>query len=202
MLTDSAGAFSLMPPGPGEYFLLGERFGYAETRSPLFALGVVGRARIELSLVPEPIGLKGLEVSVGERAAEELAALGLSTAELGNRWIDRREIEAIHVKRDMGTIIERVAVPGMRVVRPENLVGGSDDLGLCISLDRARTGDGKSTCALIVMNGIPLNGLQAFDIDPESIESIAILTPLEAIFYYGTMGRTGAVLFWTQRGGS
>lgn len=52
------------------------------------------------------------------------------------------------------------------------------------------------------MNGVPLNGLQAFDVDPESIESIAVLMPNEAVTYYGTMGGSGAVLFWTQRGGS
>lgn len=200
-VSDATGQFRLTPPEAGEYFLLVNGFGYTETRSPLLALGVEGTAPIDLMIAPEPIGLEGIEVSVEEMAAEELNAFGLSPRDLGNRWIDRSRIEAIPVKRDMGTILERTAIANTRIIRPENLTPGSDHMGLCVALTRARTGGGQGTCALIVLNGVPIGGPQALDIDPETIESIAVLQPAEATLYYGTRGGTGAVLVWTRRGG-
>ncbi len=199
-LTDSAGRFSLRPPEAGEYFVHAEAFGYNETQSPLLALTTEGTAPIDLMLVAAPIGLEGIEVSVEELAAEELAAFGISPRELGNRWIDRRKIDAIPVKRDMGTILERSTIPNTRIIRPENLTTGSDNLGLCVALTRARTGEGRGTCALVVLNGVPISGVQALEIDPETIESMAVLQPFEATTYYGTQGGAGAVLVWTRRG--
>ena len=199
-LSDSAGRFVVEPPEPGEYLLVTERFGYYETRSPLLALGTEGRAPLDLMVTPEPIGLEGLEVSVEERAAEELQSMGLSVNSLGNRWIDREKIEAIPVKRDMGSILERTAQAGLRVNRPENLTMGSDDIGLCVAILRVRTADGGGRCALVVLDGVPITGPGALDIDPDAIESIAILEPIEASTYFGTLGGGGAVLVWTRRG--
>ncbi len=52
-----------------------------------------------------------------------------------------------------------------------------------------------------MLNGVPIPGLQALDVDPETIESMAVLNPTEATVYYGTLGGAGAVLVWTRRGG-
>ena len=201
VLADSAGRFRIVPPEAGEYYLLAERFGYFETRSPLIAFGTEGRAAIDLLMVPRPVGLEGLEVSVEELAAQELGQLGLTPAQLGNRWIGREEIDAIAVKRDMGVILERTAQAGIQIIRPENLTIGSDNLGLCVSLQRARTAGGGGRCALIVLDGIPISPVQALDIDPSSIQSIAILDPIQASTFSGTVGGSGAVLVWTRRGG-
>ncbi|MDH3272076.1 MAG: carboxypeptidase-like regulatory domain-containing protein [Gemmatimonadota bacterium] len=198
-LADSLGRFQIGPPEAGEYLVVAERFGYFETRSPLIALGMEGEASLELMMIPEPIGLEGLEVSVEERASQELQQLGLTPSRLGNRWIDKTRIEEIPVKIDMGAILERTAQASLRVIRPENLTLGSDPIGLCISLQRARTGDGRGTCSLIVLNGVPISGEGALDIDPNAIESIAILEPIEASTFYGTAGGSGAVLVWTRR---
>ncbi len=198
-LSDSVGRFILAPPQAGEYLLVTERFGYLETRSPLIALGMEGEAALDLMISPEPIGLEGLEVSVEEQASEELELMGFSPTSLGNRWINSEDIDAIPMKRDMGSILERTAQIGMQIVRPENLTPGSDNMGLCVSLQRART-QGRGTCALVVLNGIPISGVQAMDIDPTAIESIAILEPIQAATFYGTIGGSGAVLVWTRRG--
>lgn len=199
-LTDSAGRFTIEPPEAGPFYVRAQGFGYFETRSPLIALTTGGQAALELMMVPEPIGLEGLEVSVEEQATRELAQMGLSRRELGNRWIDRDEIDAIPVKRDMGVVIERAGQASLRVLRPENLAPGSDDMGLCISQQRARTGAGAGRCSLVVLDGVPISGVAALDIDPSSIESIAILDPIQASTFYGTLGGSGAVLVWTRRG--
>lgn len=199
VLADSAGRFVLTPPEAGEFVLVAQRFGYIDTRSPLLALVTSGQAPLELLMAPEPLGLEGLEVSVEELAAEELTRMGLSPRQLGNRWISRDRIDDIPVKRDVGVIIERAGPSGLRVIRPENQTMGGDDMGLCISLNRA-TRMGRGSCALNVLDGVPISGPQALNIDPEAVESIAILDPIEAAFQYGTIGGNGAVLFWTRRG--
>lgn len=193
VLSDSAGRFVLTPPEPGEYSFVTERFGYLETVSPLFALGTEGRTTLELMVIPEPLGLEGVEVSVEDQAAEELRLFGLTPTTLGNRWIDRSRIEAIQVKRDMGTILELTGQAGLRVVRDPTM-------GLCISQIRA-TRMGVSYCSLIIFNGVPMGGQQALSIDPDAIEGIAILPPMEASTFYGTAGGSGAILVWTARGG-
>ena len=200
VLSDSVGRFVLAPPEAGEYVLVTERFGYLETRSPLLALSMEGEAPLELMIIPEPIGLEGLEISVEERAAEELDLMGLSPNSLGNRWINRDEIDAIPIKRDMGVILERRAPAGMQIIRPQNLTPGSDNIGLCVAQQRARTATGQGTCSLVVLDGVPISGVQALDIDPDAIESIAILSPIQAVTFYGTLGGSGAVLVWTRRG--
>lgn len=199
-LSDSEGRFVLTPPEAGEYLLVTDRFGYLETRSPLLSLTTEGEAPLDLMVAPEPIGLEGLEISVEERASEELDRMGLSVNELGNRWIDKEQIDAIPVKRDVGTILERTAQAGLRIARPENLTMGSDDIGLCVSFLRVRRANGGGTCALVVLNGVPMSGTGALDIDPYSVESIALLEPTEASVQYGTLAGGGAVLIWTTRG--
>lgn len=200
VLSDSAGTFVIRPPEAGEYVLVTDRFGYVETRTPLLDLGTEGRASLDLMVTPAPIGLEGLEVSVEERAAEELRHLGLSIGALGNRWIDKDRIDAIPVKRDVGAILERTAQAGLRISRPENLTMGSPDIGLCVAFLRVRRADGGGSCALVVLNGVPLTGPGALDIDPEAVEGIAILEPMEATVQYGTLAGGGAVLVWTSRG--
>jgi hypothetical protein len=199
VLTDVAGRFTLAPPTAGEYRLLASGLGYFETESPLLALGIDGRASIDLTLVPEPIGLEGLEVSVEESASEMLWEFGLTPATLGSRWIDRAAIDAISAKRDVGTIVELSSVPGTRVVRTENVWRG-DDLGLCIGMARARMADGHDQCALILLDGVPVTRQRALGVDPDSIESIAILLPREAATFFGTLGGGGVVMIWTRRG--
>lgn len=195
-LTDSSGHFVVVPPEAGEYTLVTRRFGYLETVSPLIALGTEGEATLELMVEPEPLGLDGFEVSVEDEAADELRLFGLSPVQLGNRWIDRERIDAVPVKRDMGSILEHAGPAGLRIVRPEN---GSSDLGLCIAQIRA-TRMGAMYCSLIIFNGVPMKGPEALGIDPDAIEGIAVLTPLEASTFYGTAGGAGAVLVWTRRG--
>jgi hypothetical protein len=158
-----------------------------------------GEAPLELMILPAPIGLEGLDISVEEQATQELDLIGVTPRQLGNRWISRERIDRIPVKLDMGVILERTAQVNLQIIRPENLTPGSDDMGLCISNGRARR-MGSGTCALIVLDGVPISGVQAMDINPDAIESIAVLSPVEASTFYGTMGGTGAVLVWTRRG--
>lgn len=200
-IADSLGRFRLTPPEDGEYIMEAVRLGYVTARTPLLALHRGGTAPLELTMVPRPIGLEGLEVSVEARANELLRQIGLSEATLGRRWIPPQKIESIEMKRDLGSIVEWNQVPGTFVVRDENTTSGSDRMGLCVTMQRTNSAEAVRRCALVVLNGSLISREQAIMIDPESIEAMAILVPREAATLYGSMGGVGAVLIWTKRGG-
>lgn len=202
VLADSVGRFLLAPPVEGEYYIRATRLGYQPFLTPLLALGAEGTAPLELAMVPEPIGLTGFEVIVEAEAEAFLQNFGLTPAALGNRWIDRADIEAVQLKQDPAAVISWQNIPGIYVPRPENLLPGSADIGLCVSFTRGRMGSGANTCALNVVDGVAVPGRVAFGIDPETIAGIAILPPLEATTFYGPLGAGGAVLIWTRRGGA
>lgn len=204
VLADGEGRFVLAPPAPGEFYLQATRLGYAPTRSPLLALGTEGSAHLELMMRPLPIGLEGFEVEVdaAEEAAEELRLAGVEPRALGPRWIGADAIAAVPIKRDVGTVLEHQAIGGARVIRPENQRPGTDPrMGLCVSMARARTGSGRGTCVLIVLDGVAIRGDAALTVDPESVAAMALLTPAEATLLYGTRAGAGALLIWTKRGG-
>lgn len=196
-LTDSVGRFLLRPPEAGEYYLTADRLGYAAARSPLLALTTEGRAALELVVEPEPIGLEGFEVSVEAEAHEYLKQFGLTEPDLGKRWIDRRDIEAVAIRPEIGSIIEWQNIPGVTVRLPEDYFPREETF--CVSLQRARMGSGSDTCAMVVLNGVPVPSEVVLSLDPEMVEAMAVLLPTETTLYYGTQGATGAVLVWTRR---
>jgi hypothetical protein len=201
-LADSVGRFVLTPPQSGEYYIRATRIGYQPFVTPLLALSDEGSAPLELAMMAQPIGLDGFEVSVEAEAEEFLGNFGLTPASLGNRWIDRADIDAIALKQDPAAVISWQNIPGIYVPRPENLAPGSADIGLCVSFQKGRGSAGTNSCALNVLDGVAVQGRVAMAVDPETIEGIAILPPVEATTFYGTMGAGGAVVIWTRRGGA
>jgi len=197
-LADSLGRFAIAPPKDGTYVLEAVRLGYETTRSPLFAMHVGGDpVPVDLMMTPVPLGLKGLEVTVEQRAEELLAPMGLSPAQLGNRWIDRDFIESVQVTSDIGSAIRWKGVPGAYVINGDNAPGGQPVF--CVELQRGRT-SGGNRCALLVLNGAVVSQEQIALMDPDGFEAVAVLEPTEATTFYGTQGGGGAILMWTKRG--
>lgn len=63
-MADSLGRYFLTVPDSGEYFIVGERFGYFETESPLLSIRDDRDYDLDLELRPEPIRVGGLDVAV------------------------------------------------------------------------------------------------------------------------------------------
>lgn len=184
VLADSVGRFVLRPPADGEYVISVTQLGYAETRSPLLALTREGSARLDLELSPEAVALEGLEVSVERQAERELGSIGLSPAELGRRWLDRTEIEAIPGIPPLREALRLRGLPG--VTLPD------DPHALCL---RFRRGTG---CALVVLDGAPLPLDVALSLQLDEMGAMAVLDPQEATLLYGQRGAGGAVLLWSR----
>lgn len=196
-MSDSLGGFILAPPEPGEYVVEAARLGYEITRSPLLSLALEGSVPFEIMMQPAPIGLEGFEVSVERRAEVLLQTIGHTPATLGARWIDREDIERMPVPIGPLEVIRWRGLPGV-------WIDESRDIGtarLCVSFLRAKAFVGSLRCALILLNGSIISELEAQAINPDHIEAIAILTPVDASTFYGTMGGGGAVLIWTRSEG-
>ena len=213
--SDNAGTFTLTPPEAGDYYLELTRIGYRRVLTPLLSFSdAVEPVRLEIMMSPAPVGLEGLSVEVDPvaKAEADLRTQGIDPANLGNSWITQAEIDAIEVKRDVGSILEWSAINGLRVIRPENMTAGEagsrptpgsgqkqSDFGMCISLVRGRTWQGAGRCALVVLDGLPSNNEHLLDLDPLTVAAMAVLQPIDARILYGTRADAGAVLVWTKR---
>jgi len=191
-LADSVGRFTVSPPKAGEYYIEATRFGYVQTRSPLLALGTTGVVSLDLLLVPEPVGLEGLNVSVEDAAAEYLQTLGHTPRSLGDRWISRSEIAAMPLSQGPREVIRWQRIAGVSLDEGT----GSPFDGFCLVFARR-----VRQCALVLVNGVPFPSREVQGIGPDDIENIAILTPIDATTLFGTQASGGAVLIWTRRGG-
>jgi len=202
-VSDVAGRWELEVPEAGEYFLAASRLGYEAMQSPMLSIESAPAVPLEILLRPSPIGLEGLRVEVDyeEEAEQQLKLAGVAPRDLGRRWISESDIEAVKLRRDVGSFIERQGIPALRVIRPENIVPGSDPLGLCVSLVRGRTAGGLGRCALGVVDGIERSTMHLLDLDPETVAAMAVLNPIEAVILFGKRGEAGAVMIWTKRGG-
>lgn len=191
-ISDSLGRFVLAPPQAGEYFVETTRLGYETTRSPLLALTVEGTVPLEIMMQPSPIGLEGFEVSVEREAEVLLGNFGHTPTTLGDRWIGRDDIESMPMPLGPLEVIRWRAIAGVQVA--ESFSTGV--AALCVSFSRRP----RSGCALILLNGAVISGLEAQALNPDHIEAIAILTPVDAATFYGTRGGGGAVLIWLRSG--
>jgi hypothetical protein len=202
-LSDELGRFRVTPPEAGAYTLTAERIGYRFAQTPLLDLDTDGTVALELTMMPAPIGLEGLdvEVDVAAEAAEELRLAGVEPRSLGQRWISRADIEAVAVRSDVGRLLEWQQIPSLQVLRSENANPLGDDMGMCLSLLRARTGAGMGRCALGVVDGRAVTNEELQYVDPETVEAMAVLQPIEATILFGVRGEAGALMIWTRRGG-
>lgn len=184
VLADSVGRYRIRPPRDGEYVIEVTQLGYATMRSPLLALTEEGAAVLDLELSPEAVGIEGLEVEVEREAERELGTVGLSPAQLGRRWLDRDEIEAIPGIPPLREALRLRGLPGVSL--PDN------PHALCLEF---RRGTG---CALVVLDGAPLPLDVALSLNLNELGAMAILDPQEATLLYGQRGAGGAVLLWSR----
>jgi len=193
VLADSVGRFVLAPPEAGEFVVTAARFGYEPFRSPLFAMTTERSVPFDLLMQPSPLGLTGIDVSVVRERSQLLGLYGHTPATLGRRWIGRDKIESRIGARTPADVIRWNAPAGVYIP-----VSNSSPLNesLCVKTYRNVRGE----CALTVLNGVVVGRLQANQIDPQEIEAIALLSPMDATTFYGTIAGGGAVLIWTRQG--
>lgn len=197
-ITDSLGRFSLESgvSGPHELELI--RLGYLPSTIPTLPLDGEAPLEIEIALVPQAIDLgEGLTVSA-TRWESGLRRLGLSTEELGRRlFLGDALTEG--APQDIGVILERGSLPGVELIRQENVVVG--DIPICVRFRRANRLSGIERCAVLLLDDAVVTPHIVAAIPPGDLEAVVVLNPTEASQRFGSAGAAGAVLMYT-RGGS
>jgi hypothetical protein len=202
------GRFSLAAPDPGSYLLRASALGYAEKEEGVFELGEGGRLNVEFRIVPRPMELEGILVSIdGPTRNHPLVRNGFVERYrrgLGH-FITPRDLERT-VYPDTESLFH--LIPGVRVVTSNRSTVGGRSLqgpltervlmgsprGRCVPtvyIDGARTpyrpGTGETLSSLLQVDWVAA----------VEVYSRPVQVPVE---YGGPTGNLcGLIVFWTKR---
>lgn len=197
VLTDSVGMFILADLPPGRHLVVTESLGYdSRTDSvTVFSEETVG---IEVRMATGALEIEGLVVTARSRFGEE-------TLNVGKRLdiMTRAEIEPLLVRvRTAGDLLQNMAVPGLRVreTTTEDPFTGVRVASMCVEVSRRSAGGAGCRPAAIFLNGVYMSrpGEFLMTLDPNIIQRIEILSPIDAQFQFGSLAANGAVVISTH----
>ncbi|MGW8265726.1 MAG: TonB-dependent receptor, partial [Longimicrobiales bacterium] len=165
--------------------------------------------QMEIRLPPEALAIEGITVEVFSRPTMEARTEGFTGANLER--ITPEEMDALRTRTyNIVDVIRQMGSPRIRIT--ESGPWGFP-LGFCMTWTRRRPSvrheqeGGGCQSMLIVLDGLPIQGgpqLPAssivLEMDPEEIESVTVLSPVQAEFRYGIDGGFGALVIQTRRG--
>ena len=201
-LSDSAGWYRISPREPGNYSLQVDLLGYQRLVTPLLDLEGDRTMTADFEMPAAPIELEGFEVEAEaeQRMRDDIRMFGVDLDDLGERFVDRAAIEARPIARDFGHVLQYQSVPGLSIMRSDDLAPNAQPLrsSMCVVLQaRSKTTTGL-VCAVIALDGTLITPEAATMIPVESLQGMALLTPVEATLTFGILGRGGAVLLFTR----
>jgi hypothetical protein len=165
--------------------------------------------RLEVRLPPEALEVEGLAVEVFSRAEMDVRQEGFTGATVDRLTAEEMD-ELRHRTSDIVDVIQRMGSPRIRITEwgPQGF-----PLGFCMTWSRRapsvmrEQGGGGCASMLMVVDGRPVNGgpqLPAssfiLDMDPDDIESVSVLSPVQAQFRFGIDGGNGALVIETRQG--
>lgn len=123
-MSDSLGIYRITVPEPGEYQVVADAVGYQRLQTPLLALEAGRSYHVDFELPSDPIELEGLEVEVEslEKMRRELRMYGVVLDALGERFVDAQAIARRRTARDFGSVLQWQNIPGMSVIRSDDIV--------------------------------------------------------------------------------
>jgi hypothetical protein len=186
LATDGDGLFTVRLGGPGSFWLIASRLGFAPD-TQMVSMGsadtLVMPAFLLLSAAI-PVDTVTANVHTGDEAAVGFARIGHVVAGSRLADLDRQGAQLTAVARD---------IPGLRVV------------GMCIqSTRRFLDMRGASRCVVLVIDGIvledgPILLRQTLSEPLSNWESVQYLTPVEAASRFGLdAGSRGVLLLWSR----
>lgn len=200
-VSDDDGRFVLPGVPPGEVTLVAEHIGYGEARGEIL-VGVADTLTVEILLTRAAVELSPLMVEVRSSAAARRMEVASRVDALS-----RAEIDALLPRvTDVAGLLRNARFPGLQVkeVRYLDEHTGMMVPGVCIEVGR-RQARYDRTCEGMVsvyVNGVRQPGADVLlqSLPPGAIESIRVLSPLEAgVQYGGGPGARNGVLLITTR---
>jgi hypothetical protein len=197
-LTDLTGRFMLDDLPPGRHLVTTDHIAFEE-RTDSVTIFSQETVDIEVRMATEALEVEGLVVTARTRFGRTSLAGDAKRAD----FLSREEIDVL-LPRVTATadLLRNMNVPGFRireVYQIDELTGVMVPV-MCIEVSRGRTaGSGCSPAAVAINNVIvPYPEQVLRDLDPNVIERIEVLSPIDAQFQFGTIAGNGAVAIYTR----
>ncbi len=196
-LTDAQGHFLLDDLPPGRHLVKTNHIAY-EPRTDSVTVFSQETVDIEVRLTQEPIDIPGLVVTARTRFGRTSLAGDAKRAD----FISREQIERL-LPRVTATVdlLRNVNAPGLRIrdVYIADPITGVATPSLCIEVSRRSGGEGCMPAAVFINDVVvPFPDQTIRDLDPNVIDRIEVLSPIDAQFQFGSLAGNGAILIYTR----
>ena len=196
ILTDANGLFLADGLPPGRHLVVTDHIAY-EQRTDSVTLFGQETVDIEVRLAQDVIQLEGFVVTARSR----FGRASLAGEDKRADFITRERIEEL-LPRTTSTVdlLRNMNAPGLRIrdVYVDG-PGGVRMPGYCIEVSRRSGGEGCRPAAVFLNDvPVPFSGELIRDLDPNVIQSVEVLSPIDAQFQFGTIAGNGAILIYTR----
>jgi hypothetical protein len=196
-LTDLTGRFILDDLPPGRHLVTTDHLAFEE-RTDSVTIFSEETVDIEVRMATEALEVEGLVVTARTR----FGRTSLAGEDKRADFIAREEIEAMLPRvAQTADILRNMNTPGLRIrdVYQVDQLTGVMVPGLCIEISRRSGGEGCVPAAVALNGVVVLSPDQVIrDLDPNVIDRIEILSPMDAQFQFGSVAGNGAIAIYTR----
>ncbi|MEM7416109.1 MAG: carboxypeptidase regulatory-like domain-containing protein [Gemmatimonadota bacterium] len=196
-LTDLTGRFIMDDLPPGRHLVTTDHLAF-EQRTDSVTIFSQETVDIEVRMATEALEVEGLVVTARTRFGRTSLAGDAKRAD----FITREEIELVLPRVTAAAdLLRSMNTPGLRirdVMQVDELTGVMVP-GLCIEISRRSGGEGCAPAAVALNDVVVLYPDQVLrDLDPNIIDRIEILSPIDAQFQFGSVAGNGAIAIYTR----